>query len=78
MAPWFKLTFIYFQCFFFLSFYHCYLYLHVYTLFVPPPPSLSLSPPNPLPGKTCSALFFSSFVEEKTGDYKKAMLFLLF
>jgi hypothetical protein len=27
---------------------------------------LSLSPPRSLSGRTCSALFFSNFVEEKT------------
>jgi hypothetical protein len=42
----------------------------VYTLFAPPPP--------PLPGKTCSTLFFSDFVEEKNiRDNKKDILFLL-
>jgi hypothetical protein len=52
-----------FLCFFFLLsffFYHFYIYLHVYTLFVLPPPTSS-----PLLGRTCSALF-SYFVEEKT------------
>jgi hypothetical protein len=34
-------------------------------------------PPPPLSGRTCSTLSFSDFVEEKTWDYKKNIVFLL-
>jgi hypothetical protein len=47
---------------FFCSFYF-YIYLHVYTLFGAPPPPLTVLPDS---GRTCSALLFSDFVEEKT------------
>jgi hypothetical protein len=53
--------------FFLLLFYHFYIYLHMYTLFVHLP--LNPSPPTPpLPGRTCSIFFLSDFVEEKTQD----------
>jgi hypothetical protein len=48
----------------------------VYTLFVLSPHTHL--PPNPwLPGRTCSALIFSNFVEEKTRDNKKDTVFFL-
>jgi hypothetical protein len=56
---------------FLILFYHFHIYIHVYRLLVPPPP------PSPLPGRICSVLFFSDFVEEKTGDNKKDIAFLL-
>jgi hypothetical protein len=43
---------------FFILFYHFCIYLHVYALFG--------STPQHTLGKTCSALLFSNFVEEKT------------
>jgi hypothetical protein len=46
---------------FLLLFYCIYIDLHVYTLFVPLP-----HPQPRLPGRTCSTLFFSNYVEEKT------------
>jgi hypothetical protein len=45
-----------------------YIYLHVYTLFVPPPPPTPQT--LPLLGKTCSSLFLSDFVEN-VRDNKK-------
>jgi hypothetical protein len=38
-----------------------YIYSHVYTLFGSPLPTHT-----PLPGRNCSAILFSNFVEEKT------------
>jgi hypothetical protein len=50
-------------------FYCFYIYLHVYTLFGPPLP--------PPPGRTCSTLLFSDFVEEKIYQIKRKTAFLL-
>jgi hypothetical protein len=72
MLPYdlFIYSFIYFITFCF------YIYLHVYTLFGPLPTAQ-------FPGRTCSTLLFSYFVEEKTSftfsirDNRKNIVFLL-
>jgi hypothetical protein len=53
------------QHFTIIKFYCSFIYSYVYTLFEPSLPSCP-SPRPPLPGRTCSALLFSSFIEEKT------------
>jgi hypothetical protein len=44
---------------------------------LPPPTSARLTPSSPFPGRTCSALLFYNFVEEKPKDRKRNMKFLL-
>jgi hypothetical protein len=46
-------------------------------LCLPSPTSFPLHPPPSLPGRTCSILLFSNFVEEKTRDNMKGIAFLL-
>jgi hypothetical protein len=59
---------------FFLSFLLSFLLLLTYVYIFGPP--LHSSPP-PLLERTYSALFFSNFVEEKIGDNKKDVTFLV-
>jgi hypothetical protein len=52
-------------------FYHFYIYLHVYTLFGPPPRSSTLL------DRTCSILLFNDFGEEKQKIIRKTWHFLV-
>jgi hypothetical protein len=55
-------TFDLFVCLFVCLFDHFYIYSHVYILLEPLPHTHT----SPLLGRTCSALLFSNFVEDKT------------
>jgi hypothetical protein len=62
-----------FKGFFFLLFYHFYIYLPVYTPFGPPPLHRHLA----FPGRTCSAIFLRFCWRENIGNNKKDIAFLL-
>jgi hypothetical protein len=64
--------------FFFLLFYHFYIYLHVYTLFVPHPFSLTLTPTGPTSRQNlfCSLVLWFCW-RESIGGNKKYISFLL-
>jgi hypothetical protein len=63
---------------FFIVYSFIHMYIHCLGHLSPLPPAPIPLPPTPLPpGRICSALLFSNFVEEKTWDNMKDIAFLL-